>query len=314
MHANAWTAWKTLPENRTAVLAVRRRVRRLEDEGRPASPLLIHGPSGCGKSFLLDCARESLADPLALDSLTGTAWPETLPVAKWIVLDDLHLLPKHYHERAGRAIETWRRRRVGLTFLSAKPPAEWGFSADLASRLLSGTILRIDPLGLESLAALIQFMARPLGMKLSRPARTYLASQSAASARAISATLTEMAAVAPIWRRADVAAWLERRERPDRLAEIVAAVAKTAGLSMAKLRGPSRLTGIRVARHMAMFLIRRLTDLPLQAVGRYFGNRDHATVRHAVMRMDALLAGPPSADADRLRALLARLGSAGERV
>ena len=43
------------------------------------------------------------------------------------------------------------------------------------------------------------------------------------------------------------------------------------------------------ARHVAMWLARKLTAMSLPQIGRHIGKRDHTTVLHAVRRIDRML-------------------------
>jgi chromosomal replication initiation ATPase DnaA len=55
------------------------------------------------------------------------------------------------------------------------------------------------------------------------------------------------------------------------------------GISLGELIGPQRREKIVIARHAAMALMyERFPDISLEAVGRFFGNRDHGTVLHAI--------------------------------
>jgi chromosomal replication initiator protein len=67
------------------------------------------------------------------------------------------------------------------------------------------------------------------------------------------------------------------------------------------------------ARHVAIWLCRRLTTHSLPAIGRQFGDRDHTSVMHALRRIDALMAADPLFDAE-MRALLFGLTPAGVRA
>lgn len=47
------------------------------------------------------------------------------------------------------------------------------------------------------------------------------------------------------------------------------------------VRSKKRNRNIVLARHIAMFLSRKLTTLSLDTIGKYYGGRDHTTVIHA---------------------------------
>ena len=89
-------------------------------------------------------------------------------------------------------------------------------------------------------------------------------------------------------------------QRPPTGEEIIAVTAVAYGYTPGDLQGPSRKQRLVKARHMAMFLCRRHTDLSLPRIGRLLGGRDHTTVIHGIektkerMRSDPDLAGQVS--------------------
>ena len=71
---------------------------------------------------------------------------------------------------------------------------------------------------------------------------------------------------------------------------IIAQTAAYFGLSIDELTGPSRGRHLVMARQIAMYLCRELTDLSLPKIGAQFGNRDHTTVMYAERKINQLLA------------------------
>jgi chromosomal replication initiator protein len=62
-------------------------------------------------------------------------------------------------------------------------------------------------------------------------------------------------------------------------------VASHFSLAVTDLTGASRLGQVAWARQLAIYLVRELTDTPLQRIGDAFGGRNHATVLHACKRV-----------------------------
>ena len=48
-----------------------------------------------------------------------------------------------------------------------------------------------------------------------------------------------------------------------------------------------------MARQIAMYQIRRMTNLSLKEIGREFGDRDHSTVMHSIERVEKLMKQSP---------------------
>jgi len=77
------------------------------------------------------------------------------------------------------------------------------------------------------------------------------------------------------------------------LAEITRGAAREFGLSMSDIRGRTRLNGLVLARHCAMFLARELTGKSLQAIAEFFGGRRHSTVAHACSQLEKRMVDEP---------------------
>ncbi|MBN3585129.1 chromosomal replication initiator protein DnaA, partial [Algoriphagus aestuarii] len=73
-------------------------------------------------------------------------------------------------------------------------------------------------------------------------------------------------------------------------AEIMAQTASYFGLTPEDLCGTSRSRVLVIARQIAMYLCRELTDLSLPKIGQQFGGRDHTTVIHADRKIRRLMA------------------------
>jgi chromosomal replication initiator protein len=72
---------------------------------------------------------------------------------------------------------------------------------------------------------------------------------------------------------------------PPTIAAIQQLVADHFSLGISDITGTSRLGRVAWARQLAIYLVRELTDMPLQRIGDAFGGRNHATVLHACKRV-----------------------------
>jgi chromosomal replication initiator protein len=90
------------------------------------------------------------------------------------------------------------------------------------------------------------------------------------------------------------------------IAAIQLAVSAAWGLDPSHLVAKWKAGPVVDARHVAMWLARRMTPLSLPAIGRLFGRRDHTTVLHAVRRIDQRMARDPHF-ADVVRGLAEQL-------
>ncbi len=60
------------------------------------------------------------------------------------------------------------------------------------------------------------------------------------------------------------------------------------------LKAKTRVSRVVLARQVAIYLARELTDLSLVQIGKHFGGRDHSTVLHACKKIDRLLETDPA--------------------
>ena len=81
---------------------------------------------------------------------------------------------------------------------------------------------------------------------------------------------------------------LKAKEKDARLDEnkIVECVADYYNVSLSQITGKVRTAQIALARHIAMYLIRSILDLPLTKIGEIFGGKDHTTVMTAVKNVE----------------------------
>ena len=66
---------------------------------------------------------------------------------------------------------------------------------------------------------------------------------------------------------------------------ILGVVSRKFGVSVEDMKGPVRSKNIAKARHIAIYLVRVITSLPLKTIGDIFGNRDHATIKASLEKV-----------------------------
>jgi chromosomal replication initiator protein len=76
------------------------------------------------------------------------------------------------------------------------------------------------------------------------------------------------------------------RVKPD---DVIKKVAKFYRLTNTALKGKKRNKEIALARHMAMYIIKIELSMSYVEVGKWFSNRDHTTIMHAITKIERLL-------------------------
>ena len=57
-------------------------------------------------------------------------------------------------------------------------------------------------------------------------------------------------------------------------------------ITIADLKGNKRSANISVPRQISMYLMRNLTETPLQAIGLILGGKDHSTIKYGVEKIE----------------------------
>jgi len=197
-------------------------------------------------------------------------------------------------------------RRGGRVLLTAScPPGQLpGFIPRLVTRCRSGVCAAFEPLGETARFELIQHFALFRQVPISADGARRLASQLAVSPRELQEALLRLDESARLRNTAiDLALvdlFLAHEVTRPRLTllQVATAAARHYGVRVGDLRSESRVRGLALARHCAMFLCREHTGLALRNISAFFGGRQHSTVLHACRRIDGLLKDRPDVRRD----------------
>ena len=77
---------------------------------------------------------------------------------------------------------------------------------------------------------------------------------------------------------------------PVTIEKIIEEVARTFGVTPEDIRSENRRAQISNARQVAIYAVREITQIPYEAIGKEFGNRDHSTIVYALQQMDKKIA------------------------
>jgi chromosomal replication initiator protein len=296
------------------------------------NPLVVVGPTGSGKSHVLDglarMAEETLprgkvlsqsASDFAADYASAVArdaldrFRKQFASLKFWALDDLDALGGKIATQQELANRLDELLPEGVTIVGGwtNPSASTddALIPRLRSRWLSGLSVTMAPPSPTTRKEMARQFSQELGVPLPSDAADALAEHLPGGPRELLGAIIRMELTARSEGRAIerddalrlVSDWPETPEVP--ISTIARETARAYGLKVTDLRGPSRQKSLVEARGLAMHLARELTRSSLEAIGRYFGGRDHSTVLHALRQAASRLSDNPDTlgRCDRIR-------------
>ena len=169
--------------------------------------------------------------------------------------------------------------------------------AKMVTRLQSGLVAVIEKPEAQLRADLLREKSRLRGLTLAPDVAELMAAQIESNVRELEGAVCKLMALAAAEARAPdrelaIVALRELgyiRSGPITLADILAAVTQRFGISADEIRSGKRHASLVHARHIGMYLSKALTSQSVADIGRFYGNRDHATVLHATQKLADLL-------------------------
>lgn len=295
--------------------------------GEESAPhvLFVHGDCGVGKTHLLQgiCERRRALLPRhriryttaeqftneyinALRENALEAFRKSLRRLDLLAIDDIHFLANKTATQAEflHTMDAIDLSGARIVLASDEHPRQIRkFSRSLVSRFLSGMVVRIDRPDRTTRVHLVRRLAAERSLPLQPAVEEFVADRCVGSVREIEGALTRVAAFAALEGRSGpdersiglaVAerALAEEGGRPSgpvRIAEVIDRVCARTGVEREELFGSQRHRRIVVARGLAAFLARELTNHSFPEIGRALGRDNHSTVHGAVRRIEQML-------------------------
>jgi chromosomal replication initiator protein len=292
-----------------------------EQPAQAYNPLFIHGPPGLGKTHLLQAignyvraygngmtVRYATVEMFTGEFVQATRTNETQRFrerfrhADVLLVDDVQFLAEKLkteeeffhtfnalYESGSQLVLTSDRRPTDIDALEAR----------LRERFACGLIAELEPPAVDVRLAILRTRAR-LDALHGVPEATLaeIAAHVNSSVRALEGALIRVVAYASLRGETptpDLARTVLERlyprpaDAPPTLTEIQVAAAEALDVPRDALLAQDRRPRVSLARQVAMYLARELTDASLPAIGREFGGRNHSTVMHAHRRIKANL-------------------------
>ena len=307
--------------------------------GQVYNPLFIYGPPGVGKTHLLYAIANGIRrdNPnanvvyikgdqftneliAAIQSGKNIEFRSKYREADLFLIDDVqfiagkestqeeffHTFNKLYEEHKQIVMTSDRKPSDMLTLEDRlKTRFEWGLLAD------------VQPPDYETRMAIIKNKAKSLGLQLGDDVCNYIAINVTNNVRQIEGTVKKILAyrdlnnmpldLPNVSRAIDDMFKSEGNALPTP-GLIISQVCKFYNLEEAVIRGTQKNKGTAEARQIAMYLIRKLTNLSLPDIGKEFG-RDHSTVLYAIRKVEVALKNGDKETQDRIRDITSNVNS-----
>jgi chromosomal replication initiator protein len=289
------------------------------------NPLFLHGRPGLGKTHLLHAignyvqhygsglrVRYATIEEFTtgfVDAVrrhrTGD-FKDDFRSADVVLIDDVQFLAgrtktrEEFFHTFNSLLDSGRQ----LVISSDRSPEELpDLEARLAERFRAGLVVELEPPPAPLRRAILAKRARVDGVDVSTEVLAEIAHRVDSSVRALEGALIRVVAYASLKGEQatpglvrHVLRRLGEDTAPDAcgLSEILDAAAQEFGVERESLMARDRRPDVAMARQVAMYLARELTEHSLPEIGRGIGNRNHSTVLHAVNRISAAVRTDPA--------------------
>ena len=292
--------------------------------GQSYNPLFIYGESGLGKTHLL----YSIADTVARNHpefrivyIKGETFTNELiraireghnqefreryRSADLFLLDDVQFIAgkEQTQEEFFHTFNALYESKRQIVLTSDRPPKEMLRLEDrLKTRFEWGLLADVQPPDYETRMAIIKNKCIRMGVELPDFLLQLIAENITANVRQLEGVINKVLAYQQLMgSKVDKDTIVEAirgvfKDQADIVPTadiIIEEVAKFYNTDPDLLRGQGRTKDLSQARQIAMYQIRRMTNLSLKEIGREFDNRDHTTVLHAIERIEKLAKTQP---------------------
>ena len=283
----------------------------------PFNPLLIYSKPGLGKTHLLQAIGNHIlksnkkarvvyvtSEKFMLDFISSIQNNKSTNFAKSyrdndvLLLDDVQFFQtkEQTQEQFFHLFNALYEKNKQIVLTVDKHPSELsGIKERLVSRFQSGLIVDIQAPDLETRIAILMNEAEQNNLNLSYKITEFIASTIKDDIRKMKGVLVRLLAISSL-KQVDINMTLVKTVLRDMIGDdefqnisieqISRAVTSEMNIPERFINGKSRRKEIALGRQVIMYLSRELTNLPLSAIGKQIGRRDHSTVVHACKNVE----------------------------
>ncbi|MCL4361174.1 chromosomal replication initiator protein DnaA [Candidatus Dependentiae bacterium] len=279
------------------------------------NPLFIYGGSGLGKTHLLKAIYNEIKLENKLNVLyicTQNFVNEFINAIRFekvrqfelkyktldvLLIDDIQFLSnkEQTQEIFFNIFNTLQELKKQIVFTSDCLPGNiLGLAERIKSRLEGGLIVDIQVPDLETRVAILKKKADVQNIVVSDEVAHFIANRVYSNVRELEGLLIRVIAYASLTGQ-EITLQLaqnvlgnfkETRQVPADLERIAQIVARHYRCTLQDLKSASRNKSITLARHVAMYFMKKFTDSSLKDIGIYWCRKDHSTVIHALEKIE----------------------------
>ena len=307
--------------------------------GQVYNPLFIYGPPGVGKTHLLYAIANGIrkhnpearvvyikGDQFTNELITAIQTGKNIEFrskyreADLFLIDDVQFIAgkESTQEEFFHTFNSLYEEHKQIVMTSDRKPSDMLTLEDrLKTRFEWGLLADIQPPDYETRMAIIKTKANSLGLELPDEVCNYIAVNVTSNVRQIEGTvkkilayrdLNDMPLDLPNISRAIDDMFKNENSSLPTPGLIISQVCKFFSIDESVLRGTLKNKGTTEARQVAIYLIRKLTNLSLPDIGKEFG-RDHSTILYAIRKVEVALKEENPSLKNNIRDITANINS-----
>ena len=280
-----------------------------ESPGEIYNPLFLYGGVGLGKTHLVNAignrAKKNRKKILLLSSETFVTelitairsnhmdqFRNRMRSVDMLIIDDIQFIigKERTQEEFFHTFNELYNRKKQIIITSDKVPQQLvGLEERLKTRFASGLSADLQVPDFETRVAILSKKAEKNKLPLPSSVAELIAQRINSNIRELEGALNRLQASCSLHNKEpdieiaqEVVHSLAPIKRVDISTEVIQkTIASKYGISLSDLLGKKRTSNVAFARHIAMYLCRKLTSCSYPEIGALFGGRDHATAIHA---------------------------------